>query len=158
MTSYRILIFLHVTAVIVGLGVTFVYPFLQAFSEKRGVGAVRLSLQFGKWLEDHVVWPGAALVLLFGIGLIFSDQTGYKDDMPAWLSAALVIYILALVVAWFVQRRNVKNALAALEGVADDAPLPAAYVAVGKKLQMVGGTLGLAIVVITFLMTYKPGA
>ena len=158
MTSFKILLFLHIVAVIVGLGVTFVYPFLQAFSERRGTGAIRLALQFGKQLEDRVVWPGAALVLLFGIGLIFSDQTGYKDNMPGWLSAAIAIYVLALIVAWFVQRRNVKNALAALDGVPDDAPLPAAYVAVGKRLQMVGGMLGLAIVVITFLMVYKPGA
>ena len=158
MTSYKILIFLHVTAVIVGLGVTFVYPFLQAFTEKRGVSAVRIGLQFGRYIEDRVVWPGAALVLLFGIGLIFSDQTGYKDDMPGWLSAAILIYIVALVVAWFVQRRNVKTALAALDGVPDEAPLPAAYIAAGKKIQMVGGSLGLAIVIIAFLMTYKPGA
>ena len=158
MTGFRILLVLHVVAVIVGLGVTFIYPFLQAFSEKRGTGAVRLALQFGRQLEDRVVWPGAILVLLFGLGLTVSDQRNYKDDMPAWLSAAIAIYIVALIVAWFVQRRNVKNALATLDGVADDAPLPAAYVAIGKRLQMVGGVLGLAVVVITFLMTYKPGA
>ena len=67
------------------------------------------------------------------------------------------LYVIAVAVAVFVQRKNVAKAIESLNGVSDDAPLPAAYIAAGKRLQMVGGMLGLMIVVIAFLMTYKPG-
>ena len=156
--SYRLLVWLHVVAVIVGLGVTFVYPFLQGFAERRGVQATRFALQFSQRLETIAVWPGAALVFLFGLGLIFNDYPGYKDDMPTWLNVAVLWFLVAVAVAVFVQRRNVIAGIKALEGVPDGPNLPAAYLAVSKRLQMVGGLLGLSVIGITFLMVWKPGS
>ncbi|MBI2766902.1 MAG: DUF2269 family protein [Chloroflexi bacterium] len=157
MNSYKLLLFLHIIAVVIALGVTFVYPLLQGFAERQGVGATRFMLRFSRRLESMVVLPGAALVFLFGLGLIFNDQTGYKDDMPAWLTFAMTWYIAAVAVAVFVQRRNVGKALATLEGVPDTGTLPAEYTAVAKQLQIVGGLLGLSVVAIAFLMVWKPG-
>ena len=91
------------------------------------------------------------------MALIFDDGTGYKDDFPAWLMAAITLFAVVIVVDLVLQQRQVRNAVAALDGVPDSSPLPSAYTAIGKRIQMVGGLEGLALVVITFLMTYKPG-
>jgi len=154
MTGYRIMLFLHVLAVVVGLGATFAYPFLQAFAERNGVGATRFMLRFTQRLQRMVVWPGAVVVLVFGIGLTFSDELTYKDDMPVWLTIAIVWYLAAFALDVFVQRRFVADALKTLDGVADSAALPDAYVTLGKRIQMVGGVLGLTVVGIAFLMVW----
>ena len=157
MESYRIMLFLHVAAVIVTIGATFAFPFLQAFAERSGVAATRFVMQFLVRIERMLVIPGSVVLTLFGVALIFDDGSGYKDDFPAWLSAAIPLFIIVVIVDLLVQQRQVKAAIAALDGVPDTAPLPAAYAAIGKRIQMVGGLEGLALVVIIFLMTYKPG-
>lgn len=153
MESYRLLLFLHVLSVVVAFGVTFAYPFLQAAAERQGVETTRFVLRAIDRIEKVVVYPGSALVFLFGAGLIFDDRTGYKDDFPGWLMAAITWYILAVVVAVFVQRPNVKRAMALLEGAPDGA-LPAEYDPIGKRMQMVGGLLALSVIGIAFLMVW----
>ncbi|MBA4181203.1 MAG: hypothetical protein C0506_11495 [Anaerolinea sp.] len=157
MDSFKAQLFLHILAVIVSIGATFAFPFLQAFAERSGVGATRFVMQFMVRIEKVLVIPGSILVALFGAGLIFDDETGYKDDFPAWLMAAITIFIVVVVVDLVVQQRQVKSAIDALEGAPEGAGLPAAYVPIGRRIQMVGGLEGLAIVVITFLMVWKPG-
>ena len=157
MSSFRIELFIHVAAVVVGLGVTFVYPFLQAFAEKNGVGSARFALRFSERLENIVVIPGAILLFIMGLLMIANGESGFKDDMPVWLTIGIVWFLAAFAVAIFVQRKNVKAGIKALEGVADDAALPAEYMAVSKRMQMVGGLLGLSVICITFLMVYQPG-
>ncbi|MGE5597126.1 MAG: DUF2269 family protein [Hyphomicrobiales bacterium] len=154
MTSYSILLFLHILAVILGLGATFAFPFIQAVGDRNGVVGARLAIRTIKRIEDSFVLPGAVLVFLFGLGLIFNDQTGYDDDMPAWLSIAVVWFIIAFVVAVLVQRRNENRALSILEGTSDGADLPAEYTAVSRQLQMVGGLLAISVIAIAFLMVW----
>jgi putative Mn2+ efflux pump MntP len=153
----RIELFIHVAAVVVALGVTFVYPFLQAFSEKNGVAATRFALRFGERLENIVVIPGAILLFIMGLLMIANGESGFKDDMPVWLTIGIVWFLAAFAVAVFVQRKNVKAGIKTLEGVPDDAALPPEYLAVSKRMQMVGGLLGLSVICITFLMVYQPG-
>ncbi|MGH2632621.1 MAG: DUF2269 family protein [Tepidiformaceae bacterium] len=157
LNSVRIELFLHVIIVIIALGVTFVYPILQGFAERKGVGATRFALEFMRRLETIVVIPGAVLLFIFGGLLVGNSNLPYKDDMPTWLIVSIVWFLVAFAVAVFVQRRNVSKALKALEGVPESKELPAYYVAIGKRMQMVGGLLGLSIVGIAFLMVWKPG-
>ena len=157
MDTYRILLFLHILAVVLGLGVTFAYPFLQSAAERSGVAATRFALQAIQRIEKFVVYPGAALVFLFGIGLMFSDYNswgGETSDIPMWLNIAMLWYIVAVAVAVFIQRRHLSAALETLEGAADGPDLPAAYEPLGKRMQMVGGLLGLSVIGIAFLMVW----
>ena len=157
MNSYKLELFLHVAAVIVAMGVTFVYPFLQGQAERRGTGATRFYLEFSHFLEKFVVIPGAILLFVFGGLLIGNDRLPYKDDMPVWLTVSVVWFLAAFATAFFVQRKNILAGIAALEGVPDSAPLPEAYTAIGKRTQMVGGLLGFSVIAIAFLMVWKPG-
>ena len=157
MTSYKIELFLHIAAVVVGLGVTFVYPFLQAFAEKNGVASTRFALRFGQRLNNIVVIPGAIALFVFGALLMVNGAGEIKDEMPVWLMIAITWFLVAFAVDVFVQRGTVKAGIKALEGVADSAPLPAAYVAISKRMQMMAGLLGFSVIGITFLMVYQPG-
>jgi len=156
MDSYDISKFLHIAAVVIGLGVTFVFPFLQAFAERKGVVATRFAFQFANRLTKIVVYPGAVLVALLGVGLIFDDRTGYKDDFPAWLMWSITWYVIALAVSVFVMDPATKKAQKILEATPDGAELPDDYIAVGKRIQMVGGLLGVSILGVLFLMIWKP--
>ena len=151
MASYRILLFLHIASVI-ALGATFAYPFIQAFAERQGAGVTRFALQAIKRTNTFLVYPAMALIFVFGLGLIFSDQTGYKDDMPAWLMVAIVWYLAATALAVFVLRRDTDAGIAVLEGAAAEGPLPAAYEPLQKRMQIFGGIVGVSTMGVALLM------
>lgn len=157
MNVFKFELFIHVAAVIVGLGATFALPVMQGFAERSGVAATRFMLHFSHRLENFITIPGAVILFIFGGAMIGSDQRTYKDDMPAWLIIAIIWFLAAFAAAFFVQRRQINDGLKALEGVPDGAALPEAYVAVSKRMQMVGGLLGLSVIGIAFLMVWKPG-
>lgn len=154
--TFKLLLFLHVATVIVILGPTFTFPFLDGLANRKGVGATRFVHQFEERLETIWIRPGAVVLFLFGVGMILKEKD-LREDMPAWLMVAIAWFVVAFFTAWFVQGRNLKQALEALEGVPDDAPLPAAYTTVAKRVQIVGGLLGVSVVAIAFLMLWKPG-
>ncbi|HNM79118.1 MAG TPA: DUF2269 family protein, partial [Tepidiformaceae bacterium] len=104
-----------------------------------------------------VIVPGSVLVALVGIGLIFDDRTGYKDDFPGWLIAAIAWFLAAMVVGAVVQRKNVEAAVDSLVGVAETATLPAGYLAVANRMKLTGAFLGLSVIGVTLLMVWKPG-
>jgi uncharacterized membrane protein len=156
MDSHEIQVFLHIAAVVVGLGVTFSFPFLQAFAERKGVAATRFAFQFANRLTKIVIYPGAALVAVFGVALIFDDETGYKDDFPTWLMWATTWFVVLLLVALFVQDPATRKAQRILEATPDDAELPDEYLAVGKRIQIVGGLLGISVLGIMLLMIAQP--
>jgi uncharacterized membrane protein len=155
--SYDIQRFLHIGVIIVALGATFALPFAQGLGEKRGVGATRFAHELGQRLEKFLIIPGAVIVFLTGIGLIFEEATPYDDDFPAWLGVGIAWFLVAFAVAIFIQRRNGQKALKTLEGLPDNAELPEDYKPIGKQMQMVGGLLGLSVIGITLLMIWKPG-
>jgi uncharacterized membrane protein len=156
-TAYKIEVFLHVATIIVVFGLTFMYPFLQGAAERAGTGATKFALSVIHRTEKFVVTPGAVLVFIFGGMLIGNDKLPYKDDMPAWLIISVVYFLVIFAIALFVQRPALNKARALLEKAPDNAPLPAEYEPLGKRMQMVGGLMGLSVIIIAFLMVYKPG-
>lgn len=158
MESYKIQLFLHIAVAIVALGSTFALPFLQGFMQRQGVGPMRLFLKFTLYHDNILVLPGAVLVLLFGVGLIFDDTTGYSDDFPMWLGFAIAWFIGVALVDLFLMRPTTRKAIDILEGVPDGSEFPEAFKAVGSRAQAIGGIMGLSIIGITFLMVWKPGA
>lgn len=157
MESYKALVFLHVAVIIVGFGSTFAFPFIQAAGERSGVGGTRLAMQIMQRSMRFLVIPAAILTPVLGVGLIFDDVTGYSDDFPAWLMASITWYVVAVAVWAAVLMGGVAKALNTLDGVPDGPALPAAYAPIGKRMQIVGGLVGLSYIGIAFLMIWKPG-
>lgn len=157
MESYKALVFLHVAVIIVGFGSTFAFPFIQAAGERSGVAGTRLAMQIMQRSMRFLVIPAAILTPVLGVGLIFDDVTGYSDDFPAWLMASITWYVVAVAVWAAVLMGGVAKALNTLDGVPDGPTLPAAYAPIGKRMQIVGGLVGLSYIGIAFLMIWKPG-
>ncbi len=157
MDTFDVLLFLHIAAVIVALGATFSYPFLQGFAERRGVAATRLIFQAVERVEKILVFPGGALVFIFGLGLIMTSKApDYRKEMPAWLTIAMAWYLVTYAAAYFVQLKQIQRVIALLDGLPDSPSLPAGYAPLGKRIQMVSGLISASIVGITLLMVLRP--
>lgn len=156
--TYKALLFLHVTTALVTFGSTFAIPVFQPLAARNGVSGLRLALRFIETLEKRVVTPGSMVVVATGLGLLLSEQTGYRDSPPAWLVAGIVWVAAAAVLANAVQGPTLRRGLRLLDEVADgDAP-PAELGALALRLKIVGQLLALSTVGILFLMIWKPGA
>jgi uncharacterized membrane protein len=154
MDTYRSLLFLHVCAVLFGMGVTFILPFLQAFAESHGTAGARFYFAFVRRLMRTAVYPAWALVLVFGAGLIFSDVTGYRDDFPHWLGGAIAWFVVLVGFDVVVIGGLMREAERILMMVPEDAPLPPAYGEVSRRLRLYGALEGFSVLGIAFLMVW----
>lgn len=165
---YRFLVFLHVLAVIVGFGSTFVYPLLGNEAKKHpgleAKGISNANLLAGQRLTEPAIYAAGAL----GVVLVFVGPFEWEDP---WVGLSLVLYVAALLFSLFVHQPNLKrmdalvNELAAMgpppEGAAADGPPaggpPPQVVEMeqrGKAAARNGGILHLAFVVILVLMVW----
>ena len=166
--GYDLLLLLHVAAVVVGFGSSFVYPFLGVQAKARGgVEAKALSessIDAAKKVTTPVIYVAAILgVILVAV----SDQWEFSD---AWVGISMVVVVASILFAAFVHVPNVKvmdrltSELAAMgpppPGAAPSGPPPqvAELDARGKRAGMNGGILHLAFLVVLYLMIFKPGA
>lgn len=165
-TAYRLLVFLHIGCMIVGFGSSFVYPILGNEGKKRrGIEAKALSdasLAAAKLVTTPVIYAGGAFGLVLAL-------VGPWDIADLWLSAAIVVFLAAVLFAGFVhvpnlQRMNVLvTELAAMGAPPAGAPAGPPPQAVemeqrGKAAARNGGILHLSLIVLLYLMIWKPGA
>lgn len=166
-------LFAHVLGAIIAFGPTFSFPIigrLGAQERIHGNFATRLSLALA-----HVqVVPFAILQGITGIGLIV---TGNIDVLGTpWLLIGILLYLIALNFALFIQTPTVKQVIALTtvgpaSGVGPGVGAPAAGGPAGpasggpppqllrliKRVQLGGLFLMALIVAIVFLMVAKPG-
>ena len=150
------LLFLHVLAAIIAFGPTFAFPIIGAMSghePQHANFAVRATHRVG----DILVEPFAISMLVTGALMIWSAGIPLFDREARWLVVAVVLYLVALSLALFVSRPNVKRVIALSSDDAPPAgpPPPEMMSAIGI-VQRVGMALLVLLVVIVFLMVVKP--
>ncbi len=155
--TYKALLFVHIAAALVTFGSTFAIPILQPLAARGGVRTLRLALEFAEQLESRVVAPGSFLVIATGVAMIFSDQTGYSEDLPAWLIAAMAWALSVGILAQTVQAPNARKARALLEKVPDGDPVPQELAPIARRMRITGQALAFSTIGIMFLMVWKPG-
>ncbi len=172
MTLFQGFLFAHVLGAIIAFGPTFSFPIigrLGAMERQHSTFATRLS----KRLSEVQVVPFAILQGITGVALIV---VGNIDVMArAWLTVAIVLYLIALGYALFVQTPTVKKIIAMTSGgpPAGGPPAGAGGPPAGgppaggpppelmrliRRVQLGGMFLMALIVSIVFLMVVKPGA
>lgn len=166
---YRFLVLLHVLAVIVGFGSTFVYPILGAYGKNHpgleGKGISNASQVAGHKLTEPAIYAAGAL----GVVLVFVGPFEWEDP---WVGLSLLVYVAALFFSLFVHQPNLRrmdalvNELAAMgpppgaggEGRPPGAGGPPPQVVEleqrGKAAARNGGILHLGFAVILFLMIF----
>ncbi len=154
-----IFLFLHVMGAIAVFGPTFVFPIIAGQAQKspqNGPFAAVLS----EYIERRVVLPGAVVQGITGVILIALVGRDLTSSVNRWLVIGIVLYLIAIFFAAFVQARNAEKMVHLTSNLAPGAPPPpdvlAEIGATGKKLQQGGMLLTVLIVLIVIMMVTKP--
>lgn len=164
--AYKVVLFLHLLAAIVGFGSVFLNDLYGAAAKRRngaeGVAIAETTYQVGK-VAQYFIYA----VPILGIALVgMSDKTWKFSQL--WISLSFLLYIVGLALALGLHLPNVKrmNALSrqlveggSRPGATSEPPPEAAELeARQKRAAALGGILNLVMMVILVLMVWKPGS
>ena len=153
--GYKILLFLHILAVVLAFGPTFGYGFFFSVAPQypKAVPAIIAGIQK---VDKYLVNPGMVVLLLAGIGLI-SASDGVWDGGDAFVVVGFIaiIALFGLQHGYFQPQTRKAKAMAERDLEKGDVLSPE-FVALSQKIGQVGGLAGLIVVVAIFFMTYKP--
>jgi hypothetical protein len=172
MTLFPWFLFAHVLGAIIAFGASFsTFPLLGAMSGQEPAHA-NFGSRVGHAISTKVVRPLAILQGITGVAMIWLASIDLTKAL--WLDVAIVIYVIAIGYALFVQipvghrlveltsggpppaaPGGVGNAAATGAPPAPKGP-PRELIATAKRARQGGMFLGLAIAVIVFLMVVKP--
>ena len=158
MSLFTLLLFVHVLGAIVAFGPTFSFPIIGAFGGKEPMHA-NFATRLSERISKVQVTPLAIFQGITGVALIVVGNV----DLFAkyWLLVAIVLYLIALGYAIFVQAPTVRKVIEMTSGgpPAGGPPAggpPPALLALIKRVQRGGMLLAALIIAIVFLMVVKP--
>ena len=155
--SYDVVVFVHVTAVVVAFGATFAYPFFQAVVERISPGSVPAMYRAMHTTSRFLVIPGALVVLASGLYLTIDRWDFGQLFVLVGLSIVVVVIILG---ATFFDRHEARAIELSERDVAtagaSEVELSEEYWAVSKRIARVGSLASLLILVTVFFMVVKP--
>jgi len=159
-TGYEIGLFLHLVAVVVAFGPTFGYAFFQAVTERTNPRGVPTMFRATEMSSKYLVFPGAVVVLLAGLYLIFDGDSPWEfSDAFVGVGILAVLVLIGLIHGFFNPqgRKAIELAERDIEAAGTgDVTFSDEYWAVSKRLGQVGTLAGLIVVVTIFFMTIKP--
>ncbi len=156
---YEISLFLHVSAVVVGLGATFAlslaFPVAMSLDARHLPYVHRLGLAISKYLAT----PGLVVVLLTGLYQVEERNWDFGDF---WINGAMTIVIVlgGLSGAYFIPTDRKLGEIASREIEAaggGEVQLSESYQRRARIQGVVGAFAGLLVVVAVYLMVVKPG-
>jgi hypothetical protein len=153
--GYKIVLFLHILAVVLAFGPTFGYAlfFSIAPQHPRATPAILAGVQK---CDRYLVNPGMVVLLLAGIGLLTaSDGAWETSDVFVAVGFVAIIALFGLQHGFFQPQTRKAKEIAERDLQAGDTLSPE-FEAVSQGLSKVGGLAGLIVVVTIFFMTYKP--
>jgi hypothetical protein len=154
---YDVMVFVHVTAVVVAFGATFAYPFFQAVIERGSPRSVPAMWRATHTASHYLVIPGSLVVLAAGLYLTIDRWDFGYLFITVGLSAIVVLILLG--VAFFDRHEaraielSERDVAAAGEG---EVELSEEYWEVSKRVARVGMLASLLILLAVFFMTVKP--
>jgi uncharacterized membrane protein len=141
--------FLHVAMAIVAVGFNASYPIWFALANREPSATLAI-LRGVKRLDDRFANPAYALLLVLGVAMVI---VGGIPWTTFWIDAALVLYVILLVVAVVGYSPTLKRQIAALERGGTNSP---EYRQLSQRGNVIGGVLMLDVIIIVFLMVVKP--
>ena len=152
---YKVLVVLHLIAVVGGIGTVCLNGIYAAKAKKAG-GAGGTAVSLANYEVSSVAEKLIYLIPVFGIAAVLaSDDAISMGD--TWISLSLLLYVVAVGIshAVLIPGHRRYNALAAEEG---GPSVGAEAQGLEKKMAAAGGTLNVLVVVLIALMVWKPGA
>lgn len=150
------LLAIHVLGAVFIFGPTVAYSFIGARAQKQGA-PVAWAIGTIEFIENKWVNPLAlTLQPLSGALLIINGKNQWNpfESYGRWLLAGIILYIIAIGFAIFVQGANAKKAL----HLAEANQFGPEFGALMKKVAMGGQFLTVLLIAIIVLMVTKPGS
>lgn len=130
-TGYKIVGLLHILSALVAFGPLFIYPSMQ----RAGAGAELAKMHL------RVSVPALVLTWVLGIGLVGMSKDVFEMSQT-WIVLSILLWVVLGSVSWFLIRPSLGDS-----GESAKAKLSAGV-----------GATHLLVVVIIYLMVFKPGA
>jgi len=159
-TGYQFSVWIHVTAVVVGLGMTFaeavLFPVAMKLDPRHLLYVHRLQLTINRYVAN----PALLLIVITGI---YQVSDGNWDFGSFWISATFLIVLIigALTGAYFIPTDKRLEAMisAEIDAAGPDEFTPSEeYLRQARIEGIVGSVTGILIVIALYMMVVKPGA
>ncbi len=154
---YDVVLFVHITAVVVAFGATFSYPFFQAVVERVSPRSVPAMFRAMHTTDRYLVIPGSLVVLAAGIYMTIERwDFGY---LFITVGMSIVVVLIILGVTFFNRHETRAIELSERDIAAagsGEVELSEEYWEVSKRIGRVGTSAGLLILVAVFFMAVKP--
>lgn len=160
----QVWLFLHIFSVIVGFGTVFLNGLYgQQAKRRQGVGGLAIV----QATESVAKVAGLFIYAVFISGILLVLENDAWSFGDPWISAAMGLYIVALGLSHGLLQPNVRKMSALMselvaagpppEGAAGPPPQVAELERRGRVVGIVSAVLNVAVVVILYLMIWKPG-
>ena len=138
----------HVLAAIVAVGANVTYAFWIRLA---GTDRERLTFTIGSihWIDMRVANPAYGLLAVTGVLMVVG---GVATFQTGWLAAAIVLYVLAVLIGIVLYAPAIRRQLAA----AEIDPTSGAYAATARRSNLLGIVTLLIVLAIVVLMVTKP--
>lgn len=157
MTTYDVVLAIHIMAVVIAFGVTFAFPIMFTIARNHDPRSLPLMHRVATLIARTLINGGLTIVVLAGIYLA-SDGKHWSEFFVQWgLGAALVIGAITGSVMIPTSKRAraaAERDIAASKG--GEVVLSAEYEALAKRLGAIGPLLSLLVVLTIFFMAVKP--
>jgi uncharacterized membrane protein len=152
---YDLVLVLHILAVIIGFGGTFIAGFYgreaSARSGREGLAVAETTMKVTGLAPTMAVYSVPVLGILL---ILLSDDVWKFSD--AWISLSFLLYIAILVIALTLQVPGIRKMIALRTG--GEGVRTTEVEALERRSAVLGGILNLLWVAVLALMVFKPGA
>jgi uncharacterized membrane protein len=146
---YLAIKYVHILLAIVAVGFNASYA-AWLVRAQRSPANLEFALRGVKFLDDWIANPCYVLLLVSGVAMMLVAPWALTTR---WLDAAIVLWVVAIVLGYGVYTPALRNQIRAL---AAEGAGGAAYLALASRGQIVGGVLGVVVLAILALMVFKP--
>ncbi len=164
-TPYKLVLLLHILTAIVGFGAVFLNGLYWRAAERRkgveGVAIAEINYDVSQ-MAGYFIYAVPVLGILL---VLMSDK--FYEFSQAWISLSFLLYIVMLGLMHGLLRPNVKKINALMREIAAGPPATGAGAGqppqvdeierLGRTAGLTGTILNLIVVVILYLMIWKPG-
>lgn len=166
-SSYDLLLLLHILTAIVGFGAVFLNGIYGAQAKSRP-GTEGLAIVQANFLVSRIAEYFIYAVFVTGILLVLISDGAWKFG-DAWVWLSIVLYLTGIAISHAVLQPNVKRMISLMEQLAHMGPPPSGGASGppsqvmeieerGKRVGLSSTALHVILVVILYLMIFKPGA
>jgi uncharacterized membrane protein len=148
---YSLLKFLHILFAIVAVGFNASYA-IWLGRAAQDPASLRFALRGVKFLDDRFANPAYGLLLLSGLSMVW---VGHLSLRTFWIAAALVLWVLTVVLAVTLYTPALRTQIRVLEASGASSP---EYQQAATRQLVSGIVVVIPVLIILFLMVVKPGA